>query len=129
MFLVETHPTNRDRRGPGFTSRMSYGAGIIADGIDPGGPNPTARGPQRGPPLFPSRTEIVDRLQALLDGADRAATTDWAETYIAVHNDASVTDGEAWEVLEALTAADAPTADREYLYGPDDFRAWLTRLT
>lgn len=28
-----------------------------------------------------------------------------------------------------MTGADAPTTDRDYLYGPVDFEAWLARLT
>ncbi|TCO50668.1 hypothetical protein [Actinocrispum wychmicini] len=79
--------------------------------------------------MFPTRETLIERLRALLAGADRAEIASWAEQYMLDGEDERVTDDEAWDVLQAMTGADAPTTDRDYLYGPVDFEAWLARLT
>lgn len=79
--------------------------------------------------VFPSREDLTERLRALLAGADRAEISNWAERYMLDNDDERVTDSEAWEVLQAMTGADAPTTDRDYLYDPVDFEAWLAHLT
>jgi len=42
--------------------------------------------------------------------------------------DPGVADSAVWRALNELGGADAPSTDRQWLYGPDDFRAWLEEL-
>ena len=42
--------------------------------------------------------------------------------------DAAVDDPVVWDALNNLAGADAPSTDRDFLFGEDDFRAWLGEL-
>ncbi|MEV4312214.1 hypothetical protein [Actinocrispum sp. NPDC049592] len=76
---------------------------------------------------FPSRDEVFGHLRALVEGhGNRDAIASWAERYMP--DDQEVTDWPAWDALQALAGADAPTTDREWLYGQEDFEDWLARL-
>ncbi len=80
--------------------------------------------------VFPSRQAIIDKLQELIEGGDehRAEISSWAERYMLDNDDERVGDQEAWAVLQALTGADAPSTDRDWLYDKVDFEGWLARL-
>jgi hypothetical protein len=90
-------------------------------------------GGHAGDGAWPDRAALVERLRALIAGADRPGIRDeigtWAEREMLANDDVRVTDDAAWDVLVAMTGADTPTIDREYLYGPVDFEAWLNELT
>lgn len=70
----------------------------------------------------PDRRQVEAKLADLASGKitrEEAAT--WAEQF-----DLTLIDDElAVEALELLSGADMVSTDRPYLYGPEDFRAWL----
>jgi hypothetical protein len=57
----------------------------------------------------------------------RGDVADWAMQWVGA-SDPDVTDRAVWDALNALAGADSPTTDRRYLYGEEDFRAWLSEL-
>lgn len=81
--------------------------------------------------MFPDRQAVADKLRALIAGGDdvRDEIADWAMRYVLDNDGERVTDSGAWTALMELTHADAPTIDRDWLYGDVDFRAWLAELT
>jgi len=78
-------------------------------------------------PRGPTRAEVEAKLLDLITGrCDRADAADWASAYIDA--DALVSDRGAREALVALSGADLPTTDRQYLHGETDFCIWLEQL-
>ncbi len=80
----------------------------------------------------PTRTYVEAKLLDLIEGrASREEVSLWAEYWLHedfvkgrdLFDDTVVLDG-----LEALSMADAPSTDRPYLYGEEDFQAWLQEL-
>ena len=80
----------------------------------------------------PSRAEVAERLRELIrDPSTRAITADWASEYIvfdAPQIYPPVDDPIVLEMLQRLSMADGPSTDRRYLYGEEDFVAWLEEL-
>jgi hypothetical protein len=80
----------------------------------------------------PSRAELAERLREIIrNPAARAATAAWASEYIvfdAPQLYPPIEDPMVSATLQRLSAADAPSTDRPYLYGEQDFLAWLEEL-
>ena len=85
--------------------------------------------------MWPDRAALVERLRALVADADRPGLRDETSTWAGRERerlddrDVAGMDEVAWSVLLAMIGADAPTVDRKWLYGPEDFQAWLDELT
>jgi hypothetical protein len=76
----------------------------------------------------PTRTETRRMLTALADGTKpREEVADWALQWVRLP-DPEVQDRAVWRALVALSGADLPTTDRDYLHGEVDFRDWLRRF-
>lgn len=79
-------------------------------------------------PAAPSRAEVEEKLRGLIEGRySREAVTSWAEQWV-MAKDPNVQDGAVWRALTALAGADLISTDRPYLYGREDFLAWLNDL-
>lgn len=79
-------------------------------------------------PPAPSRSELEARLNELISGElARDEATAWAMRWVAAP-DAGVDDPVVWRALNNLAGADAPSIDRDFLFGEDDFRSWLDEL-
>jgi hypothetical protein len=79
-------------------------------------------------PPPPSRDELRRQIVGLIEGTvAREAVTEWAMQWVDA-TDPGVEDRIAWEILNDLVGADAPTTDREYLYERADFEAWRDAL-
>jgi hypothetical protein len=79
-------------------------------------------------PPPPSRDELRQQITGLIEGTvSREAVTAWAMQWLDAR-DPGVDDRVAWEGLNNLAGADAPTTDREYLYERVDFEAWRDAL-
>lgn len=77
--------------------------------------------------LSPSRDEVEAKLLDLITGrCERREAADWASRYVT--NDAEVADRGVWRALVALSGADLPTSDRQFLHGEADFCVWLETL-
>lgn len=88
---------------------------------DHSGENPSAPAP-------PSRLEVEQQIQGLIDGGiDRDSAARWAMRWVAA-DDPGIDDPAVWRALNALAGADAPTTDREWLFVEDDFREWLNDI-
>jgi hypothetical protein len=63
--------------------------------------------------------------------ARRHEASAWATEYV-VFDDPQlypeVEDAAVWEALQALSGADLPATDREFLHGAEDFAAWREDL-
>ena len=79
---------------------------------------------------LPDRQEVERKLELLIGGAvSREAASDWARPFIVEEGGPSdVSDEGAWAAIEKIGMADLPTSDRPYLYGIEDFKAWLDEL-
>lgn len=77
---------------------------------------------ERGRALAPSRQQVEEKLKALASGdVSRLDAALWAEQF-----DLDAVDDDAvFRALDQLSGADTPSIDRPYLYGQEDFRAWL----
>ncbi|MEV6829083.1 hypothetical protein [Amycolatopsis sp. NPDC051102] len=74
----------------------------------------------------PTRDEVRKQLQGLIAGTlTPGEASDWANPWI-TEEAGEVQDELVWEALQNLWGADMLVAPGEYLYGPLDFRAWLT---
>ncbi len=76
----------------------------------------------------PTRPEIAAVLRGLIDGvrtrqSASACASDW------VLGDARISDPAVRETLEWLLMADMISTDRPFLFGDEDFRAWLDDLS
>lgn len=73
----------------------------------------------------PDRRQVEAKLVDLASGKiTREEVAAWAERF-----DLDVIDDElVVDALELLTGADMISTDRPYLYGPEDFRAWLAQF-
>ncbi|MFE0021447.1 hypothetical protein [Amycolatopsis sp. NPDC059021] len=76
----------------------------------------------------PTRAEVRELLSGLAEGtvtpveaAKRAAP--WL-----TEEAGDVQDEVVWDTIDALSAADSATPDQGFLYGPEDFRAWLAEF-
>ena len=79
-------------------------------------------------PRGPTRIEIEVKLTDLISGTiTREAASEWARPWGNAY-DSGLEDPAIREVLEKLYAADSPSTDRPYLFGPDDFADWLRKL-
>jgi hypothetical protein len=78
---------------------------------------------------FPSREEILKRLLALCDlSQSREEIADWALDIFDRH-DSALLDAGTRAVLEKMAAADLDDWDEPYLYGAEDFKAWIAELS
>ena len=80
----------------------------------------------------PSRDDVCQRIEQLLSGElSRDDVSRWAAEYL-VFDDPQIypeiTDPRLHQALDRLSGADAPSTDRDYLYGEDDFADWLAEL-
>jgi protein-disulfide isomerase len=83
---------------------------------------------RRLPPPPPSREEVERKLQDLI--AERITREDasaWASLWVTADNH-GIEDDAVWDAVSALWGADGPANDRPYLFGPDDFGAWLAEF-
>ncbi len=75
----------------------------------------------------PTRGEVETKLLDLILGrCQRSEAAAWADTFVA--GDADVHDPALWRALIALSGADMPSTDREFLHGEADFCVWLETL-
>lgn len=82
----------------------------------------------RDPIESPPRAAVEELLRDLISGRrTRASIADWASNWIRgpLLRDY---DEPVWTALTFMVAADMPSTDREFLYGQDDFEAWLNAL-
>lgn len=76
----------------------------------------------------PSRVEIELKLADLAAGRiTREAAAAWARPWGGVY-ESGIDDPAIRGVLEKIYAADTPSIDRPYLFGPADFEEWLAKL-
>jgi hypothetical protein len=83
---------------------------------------------------FPSLTRhtpaerVAAVLVDLLEGrVVREDVAEWASAYVRRHEPPDLTKN-VWLAVERMAGADSPTTDRAYLYGEEDFEAWLRDL-
>ncbi len=75
----------------------------------------------------PSRDEVAARFRALIANEQtREAVSDWAGPWFSQLDE--IADPKVAEAIQLLRMADLPTTNRPYLYGPEDFEAWLKEL-
>jgi len=80
-------------------------------------------------PNFPSREQVAERLRQLISGAiDRKNAADWASQWVTRFDEAGFCDHKLFDAIDSLSAADAISTDRPYLYGQSDFEKWLRDL-
>ena len=73
----------------------------------------------------PSRAEVRDVLLGLVNGdITPAQASDWATPWV-TEEAGDVRDEVVWTALDRLSGADIETTPGVFLYGPEDFRAWL----
>ena len=73
----------------------------------------------------PSRAEVDAAFTGLIEGKlSREEIARWAGQWVAGDTSRD-TDLAVWDALCCLAGADLTSTDRPYLYGEDDFRAWL----
>ena len=85
-------------------------------------------GPARQSPPEPTRVEVAARLQGLIDGRlSREEVATWAKRWVTA-DDPRIRDQAVWSVLQSMSGADLISTDRPYLYGLEDFQAWLEEL-
>ncbi|MFD9895142.1 hypothetical protein ACFWY9_37860 [Amycolatopsis sp. NPDC059027] len=74
------------------------------------------------------RDEIRKLLTGLTEGTiARDEAAQWARPWLA-EEAGDVQDEAVWDTIDALSAADSATPDQGFLYGPEDFRAWLAEF-
>jgi hypothetical protein len=77
---------------------------------------------------FPSRNDVIAKLHALVaETTSREEIASWASSWLR-SGTAHVDDTRVWDALNSLAMADLISIDRPYLYGKDDFEAWLAEL-
>lgn len=82
----------------------------------------------RSSPPPPSREEVGARLRSLAAATVSPDEADhWASRWV-VADDSGVDDPVVWQGLTHLCGASVRRPDGEYLYGPEDFRAWLAQF-
>jgi hypothetical protein len=80
------------------------------------------------PPPPPSRDEVERKLLDLIeDRITREQASAWASPWVTAE-DPGIDDKAVWDAVGALWGADGPTSDRPYLFGREDFEAWLTEF-
>ena len=75
----------------------------------------------------PRKSDVEQKLLDLIAGrCTRREASDWATQF--VQAGASTDDRATWRALVALSGADLPSTDREFLHGEADFCIWLEAL-
>lgn len=75
----------------------------------------------------PTKDEIAAKLKSLVRGdLSREDVSEWARPWITRLEE--VSDADVRRAIDSLCAADMPSTDRPYLYGPDDFEQWLSEF-
>jgi hypothetical protein len=83
---------------------------------------------------LPARSEVVERLLTLVDGRSSPdEVSGWASAWLLADQipgtAVRIVDWPAWEAIKRMAGADLPAWEPgSYLYGTDDFRAWLAEL-
>jgi hypothetical protein len=80
---------------------------------------------------LPSRKDVAARLEHLRDGSiSREEASDWARYWYLENEEyeVQIDDWGVWNALEVLFGCDSKVDPETYLYGRDDFEAWLTDL-
>jgi hypothetical protein len=82
---------------------------------------------------LPSRSEVLGRLQGLIDGAISAEEIEaWAEHWVLWDeipgNVVATRDWAVWQTLKVLAGANLPNLDRTPLHSRHDFQAWADEL-
>lgn len=76
----------------------------------------------------PARRDVQAKLRDLLSGnVSREDVADWAAQWVRMANP-NVKDLYVWKALTRISGADMISTDRPYLYGEQDFEAWLKEL-
>ena len=82
--------------------------------------------------IVPTREGVAERMELLIAGQmSRDEIADWAKEFIFYDNPQiypEVSDLVVFDMLTTLSGADSPSTDREFLYGEEDFVAWLSEL-
>jgi hypothetical protein len=76
----------------------------------------------------PTKDDVVRTLESLIRGdLSREDASEWARPWITrLHH---ISDPEVRRGIDWLYGADAPTTDRPYLHGEEDFEQWLSDLS
>jgi transposase InsO family protein len=75
----------------------------------------------------PTRSDAATVLRGLIEGSmSRSEASAWAMKW--VNADHHVPDRVFWETIIAIVGADMISTDRPWLYGANDFQAWLEEL-
>jgi hypothetical protein len=82
--------------------------------------------------VIPTRGEVRQRLLELSSGqVSREDMEDWAAEYV-VYDDSQIypdiDDPPVWDAILALAGCATLLGPNDYLYGPEDFRAWAELL-
>jgi len=76
----------------------------------------------------PTVDDVANVLRGLINETmSRQDAANWASHWV-TESHSNVEDTRVWEALKELVAADLITTDRPYLYGKEDFEAWLEEL-
>ena len=76
----------------------------------------------------PTKADVVNVLRELANGTmTREEASNWASKWI-VMKDPGIEDPKTWRAIDQISGADMITTDRPYLYGKEDFEAWLLEL-
>jgi hypothetical protein len=82
----------------------------------------------RFPPAPPSREDVEQKLIDLIaERITREEASAWASPWVTA-DDPGIEDRAVWDAVSALWGADGPTTDRPYLFGREDFKAWLAEF-
>jgi len=77
--------------------------------------------------LRTTRDEVFSWLQRLAEGkVTREEAATWAGQFLL--EDAMPDEPNLFAAIRDLAAADTGAPDRDYLFGPEDFEAWLHRF-
>ena len=76
----------------------------------------------------PTRHEVAEQIQALIDGSKtREEVSLWASKYV-LDDAVDIPNEVIARVLESLVGADIFADMENYLFGIEDFQAWLKEL-
>ncbi|MEO2076626.1 MAG: hypothetical protein ABGX20_14750 [Bacillus sp. (in: firmicutes)] len=77
----------------------------------------------------PTLREIIDRLQAVLDGQlTREEVADWASRYV-MADDLTIHDEIVWDFIQILSGIDLLDSPTSYLHDEGDIHNWIKRAT
>jgi hypothetical protein len=78
--------------------------------------------------IFPSRADIAEKVQSLIDGSvSRDQASNWAMNII-LDDDYNIHDQVSWKAIKAIGSVNLPSSDRNFLYEQEDFVEWLDIL-